>query len=40
MIFKHLVEWRWAAFTSWIVCMRVCVCVCVLEGKKIFFLYF
>lgn len=40
MIFKHLVEWRWAAFTSWIVCVRVCACVCVLEGKKNLFSLF
>lgn len=32
MVFKRLVEWRWVAFHSRIVC--VCVCVCVRGEKK------
>lgn len=38
MISEHLVKWRQAAFSHWIVCVRACVCV--LEGKKSFFFIF
>lgn len=41
MIFKHLVEWRRAAFANSIVCVRACVCVCVcVRGEKNLFSLF